>query len=558
MILMLGFAVVAPVASAPGETVPLGAAVSWVAYDDRGDFIANRRLLREIIEQHEMISPTEPQEFFRIPAPRHFEVPVDGEVFVNAQKPSFERELDKAISALESAAVTTAPVFYDPFLVVAISSHGDNGWLGRGYGSEVRLDDLAALILQKRRLFESRTGLPLRLEILYSACYSGSIIQAFKKKMNDPGAISILTTTSEEELSYSDVQRGDFLFNTVLQLASGARKTAERLPQIKAHLPTLTQFGFFRHLGSGVHNHPQIYSSIYQWTSQDTMAFLDWYRESGHGFSSESFYRRDLKLNIEQLMNNSANIEDASQVLDASRWNQSIAASSEIINQHLHSPLKHVRYATALFVLEYLKRFLSLKTQADLSVIRPFEAEAKKLVVEWIGDPDFEKTVGSGNYHMFFWNSVIEILPVESIHMDQTLSFLERFDRHHESGRRWTVSRSSMDKLREILTVAYGIRNLAHVSQAENALRQVPPRIINLILRMYFGLRPLKDNKPETLLQAILEGRQNLRQRTKILAICEGLLQNPTLASLNELAVHAIQNYDRGMYTDPTNENFRN
>jgi hypothetical protein len=160
----------------------VGAAVSWVAYDNRQDFISDRRLLRQVIEQPRGLSIFEPQGFFNIPAHRHFEVAVDANVSVGPERPSFEAALDKAIASLENLDFQKD----EAFLLVAIASHGDEGWMGRGYGPVVSLDQLAILILQKRREFESRTGRRLRLEILYSACHSGSLIQAFQRNMNEP------------------------------------------------------------------------------------------------------------------------------------------------------------------------------------------------------------------------------------------------------------------------------------------------------------------------------------------------------------------------------------
>jgi len=517
------------------NAVPMGAAVSWVPYDNRSDFPQDQKLLHQLIQD----GPAK-NSFFHVPPERHFEVPTTWP-FNSRTNRSFLKGLKQQVSNLTGAIKSTQDPSPDPFLVVAIASHGDDGCLSLQYGSPVSLDLLTKKIFEEGKRFFKQTGYKLRLEILYSACGSGSLINAIEanKSVYEKylGAVSVLTTTTGRRTSWSSLDSGDFLLRQLLTFKDFAAAVAAKKKWHES-IPTLAEFGFYKHFGAGEMNHPQSYSDAFDWDASDTVEFLKLQPFVLDDTSGDTrFAQRNL--NIADMLNKSESVTEALKIIQYERRNSDGQIAPGKLLAYLKSPSSIVAYAAALF---------TINTNSPIprnSQYRRLESRAQAILAKWLQDPQFDQVMGVVADPTQFYFEVLPNIAVNSTTVDNILPFVERLYSRYDK----KVARSCIEKLREVLRLKYHLEqnSLLEIENSDaKLLSAIPDQLLLTFVKIYFGINRSANTIEQIIAELPSIGFRYPLSNDIALGICKRIL---TLESpqerLRELAQFAISRHDR-------------
>lgn len=545
IVIRLFFLSFAILATTSLKAAPVGAAVSWVAYDNRQDFLNDRLNIDRIV--HGVHSGAEARPvFFGIPKERHFSLPTNSWFEEgHGVHPSFEADIDKSLNSLVPLVRTPGTEEQEPYLVVALSSHGSNGTMARNYARSIPLEAIVWMVFDKAVRFYGRTKKKLRIEFLYSACHSGSLIKVIEDLLHDDaifnsllGPVSALTLTTDDKIAYSDLDEGCELWNLVINLAHDANYIA-RKKAWAAQMPTVAEFSFFNHLGATQANHPQVYSSAMGWETQDSLEFLNFFTKtsSHHGAVTQ----RALTIDLAALTLKTQTISEATNIVAFKALRNNSFLESQDFLFYLRHPAAHVRYAAAGYLVTNFQASISRN-----KYLGPYGDEANSLLAAWAMDPQGIAMLGKMGIGRFNWHHWIEALPISHEHVAATLEGIKALVRTVPMK---DIARPTIDLLREILVQNYFIAKVDIYSRVpRRSLSEVPEDLLKLIVRAHFVI-PHEVPDEVGALNAALVGRPNVRSS---LDACESASRGES--TLLELAELAIRKFDSGTYTDDGKE----
>jgi hypothetical protein len=525
---------------------PLGAAVSWVGYDNREDFHEDGKLLEWIIERQS--DGDRKMGMFGIAKSRHFRVPTNSTFLKTNGSSSFEANVEQAIDALISDVKTNTNS--EPFLVIGIASHGSEGLLGLQHSGGASLISLVKLLMREEDRFYQQTHKALRYEIIYSACHSGSLIDIVspmvknRRKAGIPtGPINVLTTTDRGNLALVSMTEGDYLLNYVLAYQSLSKQAASSLDWSKGRT-TLAQFGFFSHLGPTFENFPQIYTSDWHWTPGATVEFLDEYNHSLNRVGGHGFFDRELRVDLNDLFNDAETIHDAWKVLSVQSASTYFEANYHLLRDYLRRPSKAARYASAFAVLRWTRE--SLPGNVRFPHLAGLVPEAKKVLLEWALDPEIKKLTESG---FWFYFDLTEQLDIQDLELAKAISVLKNVFEANSDSRR-----PIMDVLRKYLLNRFNVKRssniYSHYRQGESTidLKKIPHELTTLLLHVYYDI-PLSTKLEDTVKIAFPRLHPQLARGPAGKDRCTKLISELGIdRSFGDLLSGTIDAYDNGKY----------
>lgn len=172
---IVALATSAPLAIAEPQT----ALVSWTLHSDR--FIENdAESVSAVVKQN-------PEIFGAVATTKT--------VPRNAELPVFEKHLDLALKEVSNSA--------EPRLVISLNSHGKRGYVCRDCG-EFELEKVVDSIERQVRRY-SKNGKAIPVTILYSACFSGTLVPVLKERATSAKGLAspMVAITSAPEYSVS-------------------------------------------------------------------------------------------------------------------------------------------------------------------------------------------------------------------------------------------------------------------------------------------------------------------------------------------------------------------